>query len=98
MGHIQFLGVTIENYLKECHKSYTINFLIAQGHSILVIFNQYAARGEGERESGRGGRGGGEGGGGRRCCSTHLCILWLIFECALTRPTTLAYGDNALTN
>lgn len=50
MVNIQFLGVTIENYLKECHKSYTINFLIVQGQSILAISNQCAARGEGEEE------------------------------------------------
>ena len=34
------------------------------------------------------------------CCSTYLCIHWLILICPLTgtEPTTLVYQDNAPTN
>ena len=34
------------------------------------------------------------------CCSTYLCIQWLILLCALTwmEPATLTYSDDALPN
>ena len=34
------------------------------------------------------------------CCSTYLCIHWLILGWVLTRiePATLVYGNEALTN
>ena len=32
------------------------------------------------------------------CCSTYLCIHWLILVCALTRDQTLAHWDDSVTN
>lgn len=60
---------------------------LPRGPTFFLIYLSVFREGGGERES-------------SICCSTYLCIHWLILTCTLARDGThnLSYGDDTLTS